>query len=123
MPRRAIPPQDLTTTPRKTPTQWDASAASVIEVEMKKARCSYEELTNKLAQLGFDTDSAKNLQQRIERGTFSFAFALRVLRTLGIDNLDLSYVVRFKKPPGYVSRSEKQRKRPRRTKVPPDEPA
>lgn len=79
-------------TSRKPPDEWDIEARTLIEVEIKRRRVSYEKLSEDLNGLGYDQVTPKSLAQRVQRGGFSFAFALRLLRVLKLDALDMSYV-------------------------------
>lgn len=77
---------------RKPPDEWDREARRVIELELLKADCDHDVLLERLGALGYDNTKVKHLVQRIQRGSFSFGFALRVLKVLGVKNLDISYV-------------------------------
>lgn len=84
-------------TARKPPDDWDRAARRVIEAELLKAECSYTKLLERLGALGYDETQLKHLAQRIQRGGFSFAFALRVLKVLGVEKLDISYIYQYKR--------------------------
>lgn len=86
--------------PREPLDPWDKEARRVIRLEMLKAGHTPATLAKLLADSGYGKNTEKALAQRIVRGSFSFAFALRVLAHLGVDNLEMSYVVVHKKPKG-----------------------
>ena len=84
---------------------WDDEARRIIRSEMERRGISYKQLVQLLET---QTDprpdfpvSERNLISRISRGTFSFSFALQVLRAMGVRSLDVSAV----DPPPIRSRS------------------
>lgn len=79
-------------TPRKPPDAWDREARRLISAELMRFGSNATDLLDRLGRLGYDETKAKHLAQRIQRGGFSFAFALRVLRVLGVDRLDISHI-------------------------------
>ncbi len=88
------------TAPREPLDPWDKEARRVIRLELLKAGQTPATLAKLLADSGYGTNTEKALAQRIVRGSFTFAFALRVLATLGVENLEMSYVRVHKKPKG-----------------------
>ena len=74
-------------------THWNLHATRFVKAAMARAGVSYKELA---ALLHKDdpstTDSAETLMKRINRGNFTMAFCLRVLRVLDTPSLDISYI-------------------------------
>jgi hypothetical protein len=96
------PPKGKTrkTAPRRALDPWDWEARRVIRLELLRAEQTPATLAKLLADSGYGKNTEKALAQRIVRGSFTFAFALRVLATLGVETLDISYVRTHKKPKG-----------------------
>ncbi len=69
-------------------TNWKNRAKTLIKSEIAKQDIDYIELAEKLKEIGIE-DSQINLANKINRGTFSFLFALQVFEVLGIKNLRL----------------------------------
>ncbi len=67
---------------------WKNRAKTLIKSEIAKQDIDYIELAEKLKEIGIE-DSQINLANKINRGTFSFLFALQVFEVLGIKNLRL----------------------------------
>jgi hypothetical protein len=92
MPRR-IPEGGSRLSPeRKPPDKWDQEAQRVIRLEMLRADVDVGELAKRLKKLGSAPPTEKALALRLARGTFSFGFALKVLRALDLESLDISHV-------------------------------
>jgi Domain of unknown function (DUF6471) len=71
---------------RKTP--WQEAAKRLLKSEMARHDVSYKQLARDLG--GSETD--QSLMTRINRGTFSVAFFLRALRTMGTKTIDISHL-------------------------------
>ena len=75
---------------------WDDEARRIIRSEMERRDISYKQLAQLLeTQTGPPLDFAvteRNLISRISRGTFSFSFALQVMRAMGVRSLDVTPV-------------------------------
>lgn len=75
---------------------WHDEARRIIRSEMERRDISYKQLVHLLeTQAGPPLDFAateRNLISRISRGTFSFSFALQILRAMGVRSLDVSAV-------------------------------
>jgi hypothetical protein len=67
---------------------WKNRAKTLIKSEIAKQDIDYIELAKKLNEIGVK-DSQINLANKINRGAFSFLFALQVFEVLGIKNLRL----------------------------------
>lgn len=71
---------------------WDREARRVLKLEMAGAEFTFKMLSDKLNELGFGINTPKTVAQRIGRGSFNFGFALRVLKVLGVESLDIKHV-------------------------------
>ncbi|MEZ5895026.1 MAG: DUF6471 domain-containing protein [Parvularculaceae bacterium] len=69
--------------------EYQAKAKGLLRAEMVKRDLSYEDLAEKLANIGIE-ESAKNLSNKIGRGAFTAGFMLQCLEALGCDALRLS---------------------------------
>jgi len=67
---------------------WKKQARSLIKKKKKKRDIGYEHLSTELEKIGI-VEKPPNLSNKINRGTFSFVFALQVFKALGIDYLNL----------------------------------
>lgn len=65
---------------------WAQEAASILKAELVRRRVDYSALSVRLAGIGV-TENARQLAVKINRGTFSFAFLLKVLKALDIDTI------------------------------------
>lgn len=75
------PPQD----------EWDTHAKRLIKGAMALHDYSYKSLARALEGVGEEiTESA--LALRINRGTFSLAFAIKVLTVMGVESVDLGHI-------------------------------
>jgi hypothetical protein len=76
---------------------WDEEARRIIRSEMERRGVSYRELAGLLELHGRgvsqDRVSERNLISRITRGTFTFGFAIEVLRAMGATTVDIAPVV------------------------------
>ena len=101
MPRKLPPDTPRKSPPRKPPDVWDKEAIRLVELAMLKQRFDYEALSAALKDTGGGTNTPQALKQRISRGGFNLGFALRVLRAMGVDALDISDIeLHTRKPPG-----------------------
>ncbi len=67
----------------------DAEARRILRTEMSRREISYKQLAAKLERAGHGQMAEGTLVTRITRGTFSFAFAIEVLRVIGATELDI----------------------------------
>ena len=77
-------------------TYWDEEARRIVRAEMERRQVSYKELSQLLADQN-GTPSAppyseRNLISRVSRGSFTFAFALELLRAMQVDSLNVEAV-------------------------------
>jgi len=67
---------------------WNKEAKRILKAQLARRDITYDELSAKLKANGIDI-SAKNLATKINRGRFSFAFALQVMDALSIRKVEL----------------------------------
>jgi hypothetical protein len=81
-------------TRRRTPS--DEEATKIIRAEMQRRGFSYKKLASLLEQhsrhISGHPVSERNLISRITRGTFTFGFAIEVLRAMGARSVGISAV-------------------------------
>lgn len=76
------------TTNQRRRTVWQESAKRLLQAEMARHGFNYKTLARDLG--GAETD--QSLMTRINRGTFSLAFFLQALRTMGTKSIDISHL-------------------------------
>lgn len=62
---------------------WNKTATNLIKAEIARAGIGYEELVNKLSEIGV-TESYTGISAKINRGTFSFAFFLQCMKAINL---------------------------------------
>ncbi|MGB3751848.1 MAG: DUF6471 domain-containing protein [Arcobacteraceae bacterium] len=67
---------------------WKNKAKTMIKSELAKNDMDYIELSKRLKEIGVE-DNQINLANKINRGTFSFLFALQIFEVIGLKNLRL----------------------------------
>jgi hypothetical protein len=72
----------------KTKDLWAERARNLVKGELARRGLSYEDLAVKLQKIGVE-ENANNLRSKINRGTFSAAFLLQVLRAVGCQSIDV----------------------------------
>ena len=68
--------------------EWNKQAANLIKAELAIAGVGYEGLIERLQGVGVD-ESYKGIAAKINRGTFSFAFFMRCMKALGVNEIRL----------------------------------
>jgi len=68
---------------------WELEASRIIKAEMQRRGVTYFELSRRLAEIG-EPESPKGIGMKVNRGTFAFAWALRVFRVLGVTRPDVA---------------------------------
>lgn len=68
--------------------EYIQKAKTIIKTELVKRDIDYPKLADMMQKIGID-ENRNNLSNKINRGTFSFIFAMQVFEALGIDNIDL----------------------------------
>lgn len=67
---------------------WKKKAISIIKVELAKKDIGYEKLSELLSELDV-SETAGNIATKLNRGTFSFVYALQIFKALDIQRLNL----------------------------------
>jgi 3-mercaptopyruvate sulfurtransferase SseA len=63
-------------------------ASKIIKIELTKQDLDYEQLAQKMNDIGIDETKA-NIANKLHRGTFNFAYALQVFKALGLKKINL----------------------------------
>ena len=61
---------------------WENRVKGILKAEVKRRNMTYDQLAAKLAEIGVH-DSARNIINKINRGTFSAVFFVQCLEALG----------------------------------------
>lgn len=67
---------------------WEQLAERILRAELSYRQISYTELSERLGAIGI-SETPRNLSNKIRRGRFSMAFALKVLHVIGISEARL----------------------------------
>jgi hypothetical protein len=62
---------------------WRAKARGLLKAELKRRDLTYSDLAERLAGLGV-SDNARNISNKISRGTFSAVFLFQCLEAIGV---------------------------------------
>ncbi len=73
----------------KSEDRWVNQAKGILRAEMTRRAISYEQLAQKLGELGVK-DSAVNLRNKMARGGFSAAFFLQCLEAIGVKRIEIA---------------------------------
>lgn len=74
--------------------RWNKHATHIIKLEMLKQEIGYKELARLIAKLEPDEEEyrGETLATRVNRGTFTFALALLILRVLKVETLSIAHL-------------------------------
>ena len=72
--------------------EWNSKAKRLIKSELAKREIGYSELEKRMNEIGVH-DKRVNISNKINRGTFSLAFALQVFKAIGVENIVLKDIV------------------------------
>ena len=67
---------------------WETKASNVLKAELIRRSITYDDLQKRLAKIGLELKT-KVLITKINRGTFSFTFFLRVMTVIEAKNIEL----------------------------------
>jgi hypothetical protein len=67
---------------------FESKAKGLLRAEMARRNLTYQQLTEKLAEIGVKEDE-HILRNKVARGKFTAAFMLQCLSALGVDRLEL----------------------------------
>lgn len=68
--------------------EWKSKAKRLIKSELAKREIDYIKLAELMNAIGAD-EKQVNIANKINRGTFSFSFALQVFEAIGVKHLDI----------------------------------
>lgn len=68
--------------------EWDKTTKQLLKSELARRGISYDQLSTRLKAMNINV-SKTNLSNKINRGTFSAAFLLQVLKAIGAKKIDL----------------------------------
>jgi 3-mercaptopyruvate sulfurtransferase SseA len=69
-----------------TQTEWENEVKGMLKAEIKRRNMTYEQLAERLAEIGVE-DSARNIINKINRGSFSAVFFVQCLRAIGVQDI------------------------------------
>lgn len=65
---------------------WTKLASAILKAELKRHSLNYEQLINKLADIGVDETPA-SIRNKMSRGSFQFVFFLQCAAVIGIKSI------------------------------------
>lgn len=71
---------------------WNSKAKRIIKSELAKREIDYIKLAELMKVIGVDEKQA-NIANKINRGTFSFSFALQIFKAIGVEQIELKDIV------------------------------
>ena len=69
--------------------EWNAQVKGMLKAEMKRRNITYDQLAEKLADIGV-TENSRNLRNKVSRGGFSAVFLIQCLRAMGCQKLEIN---------------------------------
>ena len=72
----------------KTESDWEKLAKGILKGELKRRSVSYQELADKLAQIGAH-ETPQNIANKVSRGRFTAVFMLQCLSVIGCKTIRL----------------------------------
>ena len=70
-----------------TDAQWQNLVKGMLKAEMKRRNMTYEQLGERLVEIGAQTASTQVLRNKVSRGGFSAVFLVQCLKAMGCRNL------------------------------------
>lgn len=70
----------------KTETEWAATARQLVKAELKRANVTYDELAQRLADVGLSETKA-SIANKLARGAFPATFLLATLKVIGCSRI------------------------------------
>ena len=80
---------DLEGAPVKSEDRWVNQVKGILRAEMGRRAITYEQLAEKLAELGVK-DTAVNIRNKVARGGFSAVFFVQCLTAIGTKRIELN---------------------------------
>ena len=71
---------------------WNSKAKRIIKSELAKREIDYIKLAKLMKDIGVDEKQA-NIANKINRGAFSFSFALQIFKAIGVEQFNLKDMV------------------------------
>lgn len=68
--------------------EWENEVKGMLKAEIKRRNLTYEQVAERLAAIGVN-DSARNIINKINRGSFSAVFFVQCLRAIGCHSVSL----------------------------------
>jgi hypothetical protein len=68
--------------------KWEALAKGILKGELKRRNVSYQELANRLAEIGVH-ETPQNIANKVSRGRFTAVFMLQCLSVIGCKDVRL----------------------------------
>ncbi len=81
-------PRQQTASRKSNAAAEDGDARRILRAEMQRRGVTYKMLARMMSAAGAE-ETERNLISRVSRGSFSFGFALRALRAMGVAQLDI----------------------------------
>lgn len=72
----------------RTQAEWESDVKGMLKAEIKRRNMTYEQLAEKLAEIGVQ-ESARNIINKINRGSFSAVFFVQCLKACGCKSVSL----------------------------------
>ena len=73
----------------KTEEEWADEVKRILRAEMTRKGVTYDQLTEKLAELGI-SDTSVNIRNKVARGKFTAVFMMQCLKAIGVEHVRLS---------------------------------
>jgi 3-mercaptopyruvate sulfurtransferase SseA len=70
-----------------TDAEWQALVKGLLKAEMKRRSLTYEQLAERLAEIGAQHASAQVLRTKVSRGGFSAVFLVQCLKAMGAKSI------------------------------------
>lgn len=71
-------------------TEWAILAKSLLKAELKRHNCTYQTLVHKLKLIGIN-ESVENINNKINRGTFSAVFFFQCMKALKVKEVNFQF--------------------------------
>lgn len=72
--------------------EWNSKAKRLIKSELAKREIDYIKLAELMKAIGVDEKQA-NIANKLNRGTFSFSFALQIFKAIGVEQIELKDII------------------------------
>lgn len=72
-----------------TDAEWQNLVKGMLKAEMKRRNMTYDQLAERLSEIGAQTASAQVLRNKVSRGGFSAVFFVQCLRAMGCRSINI----------------------------------